>query len=81
MDFLLSFQDADGKGLTDQEIFDEVDTFMFEGHDTTASGISWFLYNMAKFPEFQQKCREEIDNLLTDKTQDKLEWFVSHLRF
>ncbi|XP_032733588.1 cytochrome P450 4A7-like [Lontra canadensis] len=39
---------------------------MFEGHDTTASGISWILYTLATHKEHQPKCQEEIQNLLGD---------------
>ncbi|XP_070536285.1 leukotriene-B4 omega-hydroxylase 3-like [Ptychodera flava] len=74
MDILLAARDEDGKGLTDQEIRDEVDTFMFEGHDTTASGLSWIMYNLARHPEHQKKCQEEIDELLDAKGEDRLEW-------
>eukprot|EP00105_Crassostrea_gigas_P039418 XP_019923566.1 PREDICTED: cytochrome P450 4A4-like [Crassostrea gigas] len=60
LDILLSGKDSEGNGLTDTEIRDEVDTFMFEGHDSTASAISWCLYNLARHPDHQDRCREEI---------------------
>ncbi|CAC5390717.1 unnamed protein product [Mytilus coruscus] len=56
----LYLHDEDGNGLSDTEIQDEVDTFMFEGHDSTDSIVSWCLYNLAKHPEYQERCREEI---------------------
>lgn len=31
-----------------------------QGHDTTTSGISFAFYNIAKYPEVQQKVFEEI---------------------
>ncbi|XP_070563908.1 cytochrome P450 4F2-like isoform X2 [Ptychodera flava] len=67
-------KDEDGKGLTDEEIQDEVDTFMFAGHDTTASGISWCLYNLAKHPEHQRKCQQEIDEFFLNKGSVHIEW-------
>ncbi|CAD5125172.1 DgyrCDS13415 [Dimorphilus gyrociliatus] len=72
IDILLSARDENGKGLSDQEIADEVDTFMFEGHDTTAAGISFALYNLAKYPEIQEKCREEVMEVLGES--DTVSW-------
>ncbi|XP_052769449.1 cytochrome P450 4A4-like [Mya arenaria] len=60
LDVLLTAKDRDDVSLSDKEIRDEVNTFIFEGHESTASTITWFLYNMAKHPEYQNKCREEI---------------------
>uniref|UniRef100_A0A670IIC5 Cytochrome P450 family 4 subfamily B member 1 n=1 Tax=Podarcis muralis TaxID=64176 RepID=A0A670IIC5_PODMU len=67
LDILLCAKDENGVGLSDEDLRAEVDTFMFAGHDTTASGISWILHSMAQHPEHQQKCREEIKDILGDR--------------
>ncbi|CAI9591186.1 unnamed protein product [Staurois parvus] len=72
LDILLCAKDEKGQGLSDEDLRAEVNTFMFEGHDTTASGISWTLYCMAKYPEHQEKCREEIKEVLGDR--ETVEW-------
>ena len=60
----------DGKPLSNLDIREEVDTFMFEGHDTTSSGLGFCLYSLAKNPEIQQKAYDEvIDVLGTDSTE------------
>ena len=70
----MCLQDSDGEGLSDQEIEDEVDTFMFAGHDSTSSALSWCLYNLAKHPLQQDRCREETLGALRGKQQ--LTWCV-----
>ncbi|XP_014454162.1 cytochrome P450 4B1 isoform X2 [Alligator mississippiensis] len=72
LDILLCAKDENGVGLSDEDLRAEVDTFMFEGHDTTASGISWMLYCMALYPEHQQRCREEIQEILDGR--DTVQW-------
>uniref|UniRef100_A0A8C9EPE7 Uncharacterized protein n=1 Tax=Pavo cristatus TaxID=9049 RepID=A0A8C9EPE7_PAVCR len=72
LDILLCTKDENGVGLSDEDLRAEVDTFMFEGHDTTASGISWLLYTMALHPEHQARCREEIQGIMGNR--DTIEW-------
>lgn len=65
LDILLHSQ-IDGKSLSDSDIREEVDTFMFEGHDTSTSGITFCLYNLAKHPDVQEKCYQEICDVIGD---------------
>ncbi|KAF3422421.1 LOW QUALITY PROTEIN: hypothetical protein E2986_02542 [Frieseomelitta varia] len=53
LDLLLELS-KDGKVLTDDDIRDEVNTFMFAGHDTTATSVSWILYALGRHPQYQQ---------------------------
>uniref|UniRef100_A0A6P4EZR4 Uncharacterized protein LOC108046854 n=1 Tax=Drosophila rhopaloa TaxID=1041015 RepID=A0A6P4EZR4_DRORH len=54
----------DGAPLSDEDIREEVDTFMFEGHDTTTSAISFCLYEISRHPEVQQRLVQEIREVL-----------------
>ncbi|PIC19975.1 hypothetical protein B9Z55_025324 [Caenorhabditis nigoni] len=58
LDILLSSGEANI--LSDEDIRQEVDTFMFAGHDTTTTSLSWMCWNMAHHPDIQQKVYEEL---------------------
>ncbi|XP_033055231.1 cytochrome P450 4F8 isoform X2 [Trachypithecus francoisi] len=74
IDVLLLSKDKNGKALSDEDIRAEADTFMFGGHDTTASGLSWVLYNLARHPKYQERCRQEVQELLKDREPKEIEW-------
>ncbi|GJQ86415.1 hypothetical protein Trydic_g10324 [Trypoxylus dichotomus] len=52
--------------FTEEHIREEVDTFMFEGHDTTATSITFALENLARNPDVQKKAYEEICGIFSD---------------
>lgn len=67
-----------GVVLSEQEVKEQVDTIMFEGHDTTAAGSSFFLSMMGCHPEIQEKVIQELDEIFGDSDrpatfQDTLE--------
>jgi len=75
---LLVEASQNGVVLTDEEMKEQVDTIMFEGHDTTAAGSSFFLSMMGCHPDIQEKVIQEIDEIFGESDrpvtfQDTLE--------
>lgn len=62
LDMLLKVKHED-KSLSFDDIHEEVDTFMFAGHDTTATSISWTIQLIGTHPRVQKKIHEEVDSL------------------
>ncbi|EDW00775.1 probable cytochrome P450 4d14 [Drosophila grimshawi] len=61
---------VDGQPLSNEDIREEVDTFMFEGHDTTTSAISYTSYLLARHPEVQERAfREVVEVIGNDKSK------------
>lgn len=52
LDLLLEMS-HNGTVLSDEDIREEVNTFMYAGHDTMATSISWTLYALGRNPEYQ----------------------------
>ncbi|KAI1211604.1 cytochrome P450 [Annulohypoxylon truncatum] len=53
-----------GKQLEDSVIIDNMITFLFAGHDTTAGLLSFLVYHLIKNPDAYAKVQEEIDRVL-----------------
>lgn len=65
LDLLLKVKHENGT-LSADEIQEEVDTFMFEGHDTTSWQISWACHCIGSDSNVQKKIHEELDNIFGD---------------
>ncbi|KAH8281979.1 hypothetical protein KR054_004569 [Drosophila jambulina] len=61
---------AEAEGQIDhQGICDEVNTFMFEGYDTTSTCLIFTLLLLALHEDVQQRCYEELENLPEDSDE------------
>ncbi|KAK4880225.1 hypothetical protein RN001_008371 [Aquatica leii] len=65
----------DGNPVPHQTVQSQVDTFMFAGHDTTASGISFTLYALSKHQDIQDRVYAE----LLEVKEDVAELSYEHL--
>ncbi|THU75383.1 cytochrome P450, partial [Dendrothele bispora CBS 962.96] len=57
------------KCLDDNEVLSQMATIILAGHETTASTMTWMLYELARHPEDQRRVREEIQDLRKRKRE------------
>jgi cytochrome P450 len=49
-----------GQPMSDENIVDNLTTFLLAGHETTAKALTWTFYILARAPEWQQRLRDEV---------------------
>jgi cytochrome P450 len=61
---ILSVALESGGFASDDDIVNQLMTFLAAGHETTASAMSWACYHLCRHPEIQKKLREEVQSKL-----------------
>lgn len=64
LSMLLAATDADGRGMSDALVRDEVMTLLLAGHETTANALSWTLYLLARHPDVRKELEAEVHGTL-----------------
>lgn len=63
LSLLLQAQDEQGRGMSQEEIRDELMTLLIAGHETSTTGIAWTLYWILSHPEVEQQVRLELNQV------------------
>ncbi|HET9871811.1 MAG TPA: cytochrome P450 [Propionibacteriaceae bacterium] len=62
---LLETTDAEtGEGLPADQIRDEIMTIFMAGHETTGTGVSWALWELARNLDVQERVHDEVETVL-----------------
>ena len=64
LSMLMAARDEDGSSMSDQQLRDEVLTFLIAGHETTALTLTWTWHLLAQHPEVERKLHQELDRVL-----------------
>ncbi len=60
--------DETGAPMADQQIHDEVMTFLTAGAETTSRGLAWSVYLLGRHPEALGRLHAEVDEVLAGRT-------------
>lgn len=57
-------------GFTEENLVDQLMTFLAAGHETTASSMTWAIYLLCRYPEVQSRLRQEVRERLPPLDDD-----------
>jgi cytochrome P450 len=64
LSLLLDVEYPDGSAPTETEIRDQLMTFLFAGHETTALALTWAFVLLERRPETYDRLQQEVDDVL-----------------
>jgi len=64
LSLILNARNEEDAPLTDDEVRNEIVTFMLAGHETTATALTWTLYLLAQNPSVAECFYQELDMVL-----------------
>jgi cytochrome P450 len=67
LSMLIRARGESGEQMNDQQLRDEVLTFLLAGHETTALALSWTWYLLSRNPAAEQKLHKELDDVLAGR--------------
>ncbi|KAG8414744.1 hypothetical protein J3459_014105 [Metarhizium acridum] len=57
-------------GFSDEDLVNQMMTFLLAGHETTATAMAWAVYELCKRPETQRKLRDQVRSKLPSLDDD-----------
>jgi cytochrome P450 len=66
---LLSARDEEG-GLSNREVRDQAVTFLLAGHETTALGLTFALFELGRAPKLRERLFQEVDSTAVDAAME-----------
>lgn len=71
--------------LSNDEIHDNCSVIFAAGHDTTAGALTWWIGLMTQHPDYAEKARQEIQEVVSDKPQTpealtRLTWLTATIK-
>ncbi|XP_011307511.1 cytochrome P450 4C1 [Fopius arisanus] len=81
LDLLLECSENTKEPLTIEQIQEQVNTFMFAGHDTTGALMSWALFSIGNDETVQNNIHRELDEVFEETNEPVTTKQVPHLKY